>query len=256
MMKAGTEELLRQNVFSSIHMSTEVKSGQASICYPICSFCGGMATGSKKTERKVATFQLSLYTNSSESFVVWSKKPEEPKGMLWLRSCCIRRGSDTEGMPIELISKGCRGRCSYTLRFTRRPVAEEWYRCLRQESRKSSPEESDDPFSSDSGEESNPLDSILSETHLDLVSEEPRIQTRKISTPDTRQKSNSPDGISSKKKTKKSKNKFQIPFSSSIMDRKVSLPVSTSYTHTTVDSPASPETEALGRWSWPVKVSN
>ena len=126
----GSEEL-RQNVFSSIHMSTIVKSAQATVTYPCCSFCGGMDPKGSPKPRKVVLAQFSLYTNPSESFVVWCKKQDEPKGMLWVRSFCIRKG---EGSAIELISRGCRGRCSYTLKFS--AASEEWYRLLRQESRR------------------------------------------------------------------------------------------------------------------------
>lgn len=132
----STEEL-RQNVFSSIHMSTLAKTSQASITYPSCTFCGGtLVSGSSKgsPKRKTALCQLSLYTNSSESFIVWYKKQEEPKGILWMRSCCIRKGLDDN--TVELISRGCRGRCSYTLKFSSSHASEEWYKLLKQESRK------------------------------------------------------------------------------------------------------------------------
>jgi len=132
----STEEL-RQNVFSSIHMSTLARSVQASITYPSCTFCGGALVGGSTRsapKRKTALCQLSLYTNSSESFVVWYKKQDEPKGMLWMRTCCIRKGSDDNC--VELISRGCRGRCSYTLKFSSAHTSDDWYKMLKQESRK------------------------------------------------------------------------------------------------------------------------
>ena len=256
MVKQGSEEMLRQSVFSSIHMSTSLKCSQVSISYPCCSFCGGVIAGNKKSDRKVAVCQLSLYTNSSESFIVWSKKPEEPKGILWLHSCCIRRGSDIEGnMPIELLSKGCRGRCSYTLRFASRIVAEDWYRLLKQESKKNTPTENDDPFSSDSGEEEpSPLDSILSETQLELYDEETlfiaSISSRKTSLPAVSIISQPSPEISKPVKKPSSKNKtFKLPFSSSLMDRKISLPSPAYHPNTTVESPISPDSDAVARWS-------
>lgn len=267
MSKPSSEELLRQNVFSSIHMSTEVKSDQVSIFYPTCSFCGGLER--KSSGRKVATCFISLYTNSSDSFVVWSKKQDDPKGILWLQSLCIRRGvADADGgaLPIELISKGCRGRCSHTLKFPRKSTAEEWYKCLKLESRKNSQAQSSgdcDPFSSgeSGGEESHgPLDSILSETELDSTFNQTSIVSRKQSSSPIHQyfynsDSSSSTSSSTGKKQKKSK-KFRIPFTTSIMDRKVSLPVhtSTSYTQSAIETLGSPDSETLGRWSWPVKV--
>ena len=132
-----SSEELRQNVFSSIHMSSLAKTTQANITYPSCTFCGGtLVSGSSKgsPKRKSALCQLSLYTNSSESFIVWHKKVEEPKGILWMRTCCIRKGLKDNA--VELISRGCRGRCSYTLKFSSCQVSDEWYKLLKQESRK------------------------------------------------------------------------------------------------------------------------
>lgn len=126
MVKPGTEEL-RQNVFSSTHMSTMLKTTQATITYPCCSLCGGA------TKRKVVLGQISLYTNPSESFIVWYKKHEEPKGLLWLRSYCVRKN---QGGSVELTSRGCRGKCSYSLDFLAPLIADEWFRSLKQESRK------------------------------------------------------------------------------------------------------------------------
>uniref|UniRef100_A0A1X7VL50 PH domain-containing protein n=1 Tax=Amphimedon queenslandica TaxID=400682 RepID=A0A1X7VL50_AMPQE len=266
MSKPGSDELLRQNVFSSIHMSTQVKMGQVSMSYPSCSFCGKTGKGGS---RKVRQCYFSLYTNSSESFVVWYKKQDgEPKGMLWLKSCCVRRGAECSAeatMPIELISKGCRGRCSYTLRFSNRGTAEEWYRSLRSESRKNGSGGSTgadideyDPFSSDSGEDSNPLDEIFSESPSSREQGLTVTKTRrKISSPSF-PKRQSPDN---KKQTPgSSKKRFQIPssFTAAIIDRKVSLPaVSTVYSGSAIEGPSSPvfDSDIMGRWSsWPVKV--
>lgn len=132
-----SSEELRQNVFSSIHMSVLAKRVQVSLTYPSCTFCGGTLVGSSSKsspKRKSALCQLSLYTNSSESFIVWCKKQDEPKGMLWMRSCCVRKGLDENA--VELISRGCRGRCSYTLKFSSTHASDEWYKLLKQESRK------------------------------------------------------------------------------------------------------------------------
>lgn len=155
-------EELRQSVFSSIHMSTMVKSAQASVAYPNCTFCGGgaMCTTKSSPKRKVVLCQLSLYTNPSESFVVWYKKQDEPKGMLWSRSFCPRRGQDAS---IELISRGCRGRCSYTLKFPNPRSSEEWYKLLRQESRKTPCVGDELKLSEDEEHKSASLDSLLTE---------------------------------------------------------------------------------------------
>ncbi len=131
MVKPGAEEL-RQKVFSSTHMSTMVKTAQATVTYPCCSYCGGYLNSSQK--RKVVFGQLSLYTNPSESFIVWYKKHDEPKGLLWLRNCCIKKGH--EGTEIQVITRGCRERCSYTLSFLALSTADEWYWSLKQESRR------------------------------------------------------------------------------------------------------------------------
>lgn len=249
MMKPG-EDMLRQNVFSSIHLSTELRRSQTSITYPSCSFCGGCVSGKKPTSaRKVTTCQLSLYTNSSESFIVWFKKPEEPKGLLWLRSCHVRRGSTVDGsFPVELISKGCRGRCSYTLRFGQQTSTDEWYRLLRQESRKNA--EWDDP--SDTSEEESPLDRILSDV------EEESECTGTLDRRERKEAQGSPpsSGRSSPKKpSAKTKNRpFRIQISSfGRGERKVSVPLAGT---ALVDCPASPDSssDALSRWSWPVKV--
>ena len=159
----GSEEL-RQNVFSSILMSTKLKSSQVSLTYPSCPFCGGGggsgAKGSPK--RKSLLCQLSLYVNPSESFIVWGKKQDEPKGMLWLRSCCVRRGR--EDGTVELISRGCRGRCSYTVKLSTSFVADEWYRSLRGESRRA-PTVADDVVATDEEDDrmSATLEAILTE---------------------------------------------------------------------------------------------
>ena len=245
MVKQGSEDMLRQSVFSSIHMSSELKTGQVSLGYPRCTFCGGMTLGKKSNAaRKTTLCQLSLYTNSSESFVVWYKKMDEPKGILWLRSCCVRRGANTDGiMPIELISRGCQGRCSYTLRFSQRRSAEEWYQLLRREARRNDSVDGDDPFNSgDSGDECNPLQSILSDIPEDSSSEDSFSRTSPTQSA-TSTRSPSP----SKKPPGKTKH-FRLPFSH-MKERKVGLPNSSSMPSTR-DTPSSPET-GISRWSWP-----
>ena len=247
MMMKGSEDMLRQNVFSSIHLSSELHKGQVSITYPACSFCGGMTSGKKSSSaRKVVTCQMSLYTNSSESFIVWFKKPDEPKGLLWLRSCHVRRGTTVDGIcPVELISKGCRGRCSYTLRFVHQTSTEEWYRYLRQESRRNA---QDDPLDSDTREEETPLDRLLADLpeETDCSSPERR---------DSRTLQKSPASsvrYSPKKLSPKSKNrpfKFQIT-TFGRGDRKTSVPVGP----VNLDAPLSPDATDVSRWSWPVKV--
>ena len=233
--------MLRQTVFSSIHLSTELRRGQTSVTYPSCSFCGGISNG--KT-RKVTLCQLSLYTNTSESFVVWYKKPEEPKGLLWLRSSHVRKGNYSEGnFPVELISKGCRGRCSYTLRFDN-SVVDEWYRLLRQESKKNC--EYDDELS-DSTEEDSPLDRILSDTSQEFKRSawSPAKSERK----DSQISPTSSWKRSYKKPAIKNKT-FRLQISSlGRSDRKISVPVRSVF-----DTPASPDyVDPLSR-SWPVQV--
>ncbi len=158
MVKPGTEEL-RQNVFSSTHMSTMAKTTQATITYPCCSYCAGGNSWKSSPKRKVVFGQLSLYTNTSESFIVWYKKHDDPKGMLWLRSCCIKKGHD--GAQVELITRGCKERCSYSLSFLALPIADEWYRFLKQESRKAP--SIGDGILCEELDSSSSLDSILNE---------------------------------------------------------------------------------------------
>ena len=251
MMKFSSEDMLRQNVFSSIHLSTELQRGQASVTYPSCSFCGGTVSGKKPSSaRKVATCQLSLYTNPSESFIVWFKKPDEPKGMLWLRSCHVRRGSTVDGSsPVELISKGCRGRCSYTLRFVQQTSTEEWYRLLRQESRRNA--DYDDPADM-SEEEESPLDRLLADLQDD--GECSLLQDRKDRRESQGSSPPSSGRSSPKKPSAKTKNRpFRIQISTTF-GRKTSVPVTTASSY--VECPISPDstTDAVSRWSWPVKA--
>lgn len=242
--------MLRQSVFSSIHMSSELKTGQVSMGYPRCTFCGGMTPGKKSNgARKTTICQLSLYTNSSESFVVWYKKIDEPKGILWLRSCCVRRGANAEGiMPIELISRGCQGRCSYTLRFSQRRTAEDWYQLLRREARRNDPMDCDDPFnSSESGDECNPLQSILSDIPEDASVKDSSTPPRRDARSSPTESSGSGRSPSSFKKLSPKPKHFRLPFSH--IERKVSLPNSASMP-STCDAPSSPDTSS-SRWSWP-----
>ena len=252
MVRRGSEDMLRQNVFSSIHLSTELRRGETSITYPSCSFCGGAVNGKKPSStRKVTSCQLSLYTNSSESFIVWFKKPEEPKGLLWLRSCHVRRGSTVvDGCcPIELISIGCRGRCSYTLRFSQLPSTEEWYRLLRHESRKNA--DYDDP--SDTSEEESPLDRLLSdvEEESDWSAGQDRREHR-----EARGSPPSSGRTSPKKPSTKTKNRsFRIQISSfGRSERKPCVPLTGGTA--IVDCPASPDSgsDSISRWTWPLKV--
>lgn len=163
----GSEEL-RQSVFSSILMSTQLKSSQASLTYPSCSFCGGTTSSKGSPKRKSLPCQLSLYVNPSESFIVWGKKTDEPKGMVWLRSCCVRRGQE-EGA-IELISRGCRGRCSYTIKLSTAYMADDWYRSLRLESRRA-PTVGEDVSTDGDDRMSATLDAILTEMAPSTISD-------------------------------------------------------------------------------------
>lgn len=287
----STEEL-RQNVFSSIHMSTLAKTMQANVTYPSCTFCGGtLVSGSSKgsPKRKSALCQLSLYINSSESFIVWYKKQEEPKGLLWMRSCCVRKGLNDN--TVELISRSCRGRCSYTLRFSSSHASDEWYKLLKQESRKI-PSLGDELFSSldvDEGYLAS-LDSMLTDTSpLSILNEvlyenhqnsENQEEMQRIEVPNdqvtTLQHSPTPSPKSSPKsktKTPKSKSGRSNKKSSPVIcnplqglsskSRKVSvIPISSSYNsnNAAVESSGNPlengtsDTPSDTRWSWPMKV--
>jgi len=267
MGKPGAEEL-RQNVFSSIHMSTAVKSTQTSITYPSCTFCGGSLKGSPK--RKVTLCQLTLYTNSSEPFVVWFKKQDEPKGLLWLRSCCVRKGQEST---IELISRGCRGRCSYTLKFAAQSVSDEWYRMLKQESRRMPT--IGDELLSDMECDSAPLDSILTEEMLlprsHVYSEND--ENDEAESPDVLARPLIPSSIITPpspkfKLTKAVKPKHKVKSTRVLCNplqgltfgsRKISLPVSTSYTCTTtpimpLESIENTPEDQVSRWSWPLRA--
>ncbi len=272
----STEEL-RQNVFSSIHLSTLMKSIQGNITYPSCTFCGGTLTSSSSRgspKRKSAICQLSLYTNSSESFIVWYKKQDEPKGMLWMRTCCVRKG-DLDNS-VELISRCCRGRCSYTLKFSSNSVSEEWYKLLKQESRKI-PSFGDELPSSLMEEETGyqaSLDYVLTDiTPLRVLNEvlhgndEERANEEKDA-PDS-QSDGSPTSspkLKSKKSTKAVKHKRKSspvicnPLQGLSAKTKKTIPSSSSLSGTSLYSvntdniENNQDSDYLSRWSWPVKV--
>lgn len=268
----GSEEL-RQNVFSSILMSTKLKNSQVSLTYPSCSFCGGGggsgAKGSPK--RKSLLCQLSLYVNPSESFIVWGKKQDEPKGMLWLRSCCVRRGQE-EGA-VELISRGCRGRCSYTIKLSTSFVADEWYRSLRGESRRAPTVADDVPAGEEDDRMSATLEAILTEMTPSTTSErlhvEEEDETTDTGSGDYLQLLDPPPAVlvnpasSKKAKTKKHSKKIKStpvlcnPLQG-LVSRKTSCPVSVAYSASIypldvtseANTPTLPELE-MTRWSWP-----
>ena len=277
----STEEL-RQNVFSSIHMSTLAKSIQAGITYPSCTFCGGtLVSGSSKNspKRKSALCQLTLYTNSSESFIVWYKKQDEPKGILWMRSFCIRKG--LEDNTVELISRGCRGRCSYTLKFSSSHACEEWYRLLKQESRKIPSLGDELPGSIDEGYLAS-LDSMLTDTSpLSVLNEvlhnsdddtennsnsnsnnEESRESKDQVTPLRQHRQHRSPTTSPKPKNKSVKGKLINPLQSLTKHKKVSvIPISSSFSSSTVGSvnpldsiENTPPDDYLSRWSWPMKA--
>ena len=282
----GSEEL-RQEVFSSIHLSSLVKSTQVNITYPRCSVCGGGSVSSKGSpKRKAALCQLTLYTNSSESFVVWYKKHDEPKGMLWLGSYCIRKGQDST---IELISRSCRGRCCYTLKFSAAPASEEWYRLLKQESRRAPSICDELPVSSIESGNSTSLDCILADSSplsistafSDLANDENeengdelRDTLEPITPPTVVQpftKSKTSSKVKSKKNSPKSKSKHRIksapvmcnPLQGFGSKSKKSSPIPLSATYSSSVSmglyPLDPiedhgSDDHLSRWSWPLKA--
>ena len=255
-------------------MSSLIRTSQANVTYPSCSFCGGCAINPKSSpKRKVALCQISLYTSVSDSFITWYKKQEEPKGMLWLHSCCVRRGQDSN---VELISRGCRGRCSYTLKFGTPSATEEWYRLLKQESRKSpsfGEELSSDSCNKGSIGDHTSLDSMLTDisplssiTELSAYSESDEnsdsgsvVLTSPI-TPDTSSKSKK------KKSRVKVKSVFGNPLHSLGRNSKKSLnnSVSTStmqgsplesISNTRAPSQSTPDLmDPWVRWSWPLKT--
>ena len=275
----GSEEL-RQEVFSSIHLSSLLKSTQASIAYPSCSFCGGGSVTSKGSpKRKVALCQLTLYTNTSESFVVWCKKPDEPKGMLWLGSYCIRKGQDNA---VELISRSCRGRCSYTLKFSNSPTSDEWYRLLKQESRRVPSICDELPGSSIEDDNSTSLDCILTDTsplsvtafsdltsYRDENSDELRDTLDPITTPTAQpgSKSKSSSKVKSKGSSKK-KQKHRVKSSPVLcnplqgLGSKNKKALNSTYSSSAVSMGFYPldsienngSDDQLSRWSWPLKA--
>lgn len=269
----STEEL-RQNVFSSIHMSTLAKSIQASITYPSCTFCGGtLVSGHSKgsPKRKSALCQLTLYTNSSESFVVWYKKQEEPKGILWMRSFCIRKGLDQNA--VELISRGCRGRCSYTLKFSSSHASDEWYRLLKQESRRIPSVGDELPSSLDEGYLAS-LDSMLTDTSPPLMSVLNEVLHGNESDDESSDKvvplhTSPTSSPKSKTKTPKKSMKNKLKSSPVIcnplqgLSKSKKVTMSSSFSNSTVNSVNPLEnientpTDAdylSPRWSWPMKV--
>ena len=275
----STEEL-RQNVFSSIHMSTLAKRVQASITYPSCTFCGGtLISGSSKSspKRKSALCQLTLYTNSSESFIVWCKKQDEPKGMLWMRTCCVRKGLDD--CTVELISRGCRGRCSYTLKFSSTRVSDEWYKLLKQESRKIPCLGDELPASMEDEGYMASLDSMLTDTSpLSVLNEvlhgnssdEEDTENHQEESSESQdqvaplQRHSSPtQSKTSKSKTVKNKLKSNPVISlqglSSKSKKANVIPISSSFSNSTVNSSLPLDSienndDYLSRWSWPMKA--
>lgn len=255
-------------------MSSLVRTSHASVAYPSCSFCGGSAINSKSSpKRKVALCQVSLYTSVSDSFITWYKKQEEPKGMLWIHSCCVRRGQDSN---VELISRGCRGRCSYTLKFATPSASEEWYRLLKLESRKTP-----SSFGEELSSECNNDGSLGDLTSLDamLTDISPLSSITELSAYSESDENNSDDGsivstnpsvpeTSSKSKKRKSKMKVKSVFGNPLQ----SIGRSKKTTHSTLNNTVSVGTVQVApldsitsqstpdlmdpwvRWSWPLKA--
>ena len=168
---SAADEMLRQSVFSSIHLSSRLKCDVVQLSTPLCSNCGANKATSKK---KPGSYYFSVYTNKSEPFVVWFKKREDPKGILWLRNYTIRKSSD-DANEIELVSRGCPFKCTHKIKLSNNGRTSEWYQLLRDESRRQ-PSISDadihsDSFLDDSSqknffseEEESKLDSVESDT--------------------------------------------------------------------------------------------
>ena len=161
---SAADEMLRQSVFSSIHLSSRLKCDIVQLSTPLCSNCGVNKASSKK---KPGSYYLSIYTNKSEPFVVWCKKREDPKGILWLRNYAVRKSSN-DGNEIELVSKGCPFKCTHKIKLASSNKTSEWYQLLRDESRRQ-PSISD----ADIHSESFLADSILdNSSHRNFFSEE------------------------------------------------------------------------------------
>lgn len=157
---SAADEMLRQSVFSSIHLSSRLKSDVVQLSTPLCSNCGVNKATNKKKPR---SYYLSIYTNDSEPFVVWFKKREEPKGILWLRNYIVRRTSNAD--ELELVSRGCPFKCAYKIKLSSSNNTSEWYQLLRDESRRQ-------PTIDDMSSESL-LASVLEDTsHKSFFSEE------------------------------------------------------------------------------------
>ena len=135
---SAAEEMLRQSVFSSIHLSSRLKSDVVQLTTPLCSNCGVNKATSKK---KPGSYYLSIYTNNSEPFVVWFKKREDPKGILWLRNYIVRKCSNAN--ELELLTRGCPFKCAHKIKLSTSCRTSEWYQLLRDESRRQ-PSISDD----------------------------------------------------------------------------------------------------------------
>ena len=257
-------------------MSTLARKVQAGITYPSCTFCGGtlVSSSSKNSPKRksYALCQLALYTNSSESFVVWWKKQDEPKGMLWMRSCCIKKGLDEN--TVELISRGCRGRCSYTLKFSSSRACDEWCRLLKQESRKIPCLGDELPASLEDEGYLASLDSMLTDTSpLNVLNEvlhgssdeedtENQEETESQDQITPLQRHTSPTQTTTKtSKSKTVKNKLKSnPVISlqglSSKSKKTSvIPISSSFSNSSVNSTLPLDSiENDARWSWPMKA--
>ena len=160
---SAADEMLRQSVFSSIHLSSRLKCDIVQLFTPLCSNCGVNKASSKK---KPGSYYLSIYTNKSEPFVVWCKKREDPKGILWLRNYAVRKSSN-DCNEIELVSKGCPFKCTHKIKLANSNRTSEWYQLLRDESRRQ-PSISDVDIHSESF-----LDSILdNSSHRNFFGEE------------------------------------------------------------------------------------
>lgn len=193
--------------------------------------------------------------------------------MLWMRSCCVRKGLDEN--TVELISRSCRGRCSYTLKFSASRASDDWYRLLKQESRKIPSVGDELPSSLDEGYLAS-LDSMLTDTSpLSVLNEvlhgndsenqednTTQDQVAPTHSPPTSTKSKTP-----KSKTFKSNKKSTVIYNPlqglSSKNRKVSvIPISSSFSNSTVGTvepldsldPAPTDADYLSRWSWPMKA--
>jgi len=177
---------------------------------------------------------------------------------------------------VELISRGCRGRCSYTLKFSNNTVSEEWYKLLKQESRKipSFGDELPSSLMEDAGYQAS-LDYVLTDiTPLSVLNEvlhgkveestneeKDTTDSPSESSPTTSPKLKSKNSKKLAKHKRKSSPVICNPLQGLSAKTKKTIPSSSSLTNNAFYSvnetdsfDNNQDADYLTRWSWPVKV--